>query len=89
MMTVEQLEEEIRKIKERNQKVEIDKSWETSRTRKVLLTLFTYIAIGVYLEVINIPRPWLNAIVPAVAFMFSTFTLPFFKNLWKKHIHKS
>ena len=87
MLTIEQLETEIQKIKQRNQRVEVDKTWETSYTRKILLTLFTYIAIGFYLEVINIPHPWLNAIVPAVAFMLSTLTLPFFKELWKKYIH--
>jgi len=50
--------------------------------------IFTYLAIGVYLVVIKIPNPWLNAIVPAVAFMLSTLTLPFFKKIWLKYIHK-
>lgn len=82
------IEEEIRKIQERNKRVETDKTWETSFSRRILLTLFTYLAIGVYLQVINIPRPWLNAIVPAVAFMLSTLTLPFFKKLWLKFIYR-
>jgi len=46
MKTIEQLEEEIEKIKQRNQKVESDKTWEKSYVRRVLLMLFTYIAIG-------------------------------------------
>ena len=33
----------------------------------------------------NVPKPWLNAIVPAMAFMLSTLTLPFFKRLWIKY----
>jgi len=53
-----------------------------------LLTTFTYLAIAIYLEIINIPRPWLNAIVPAVAFMLSTLTLPLFKKVWMKYINK-
>lgn len=88
MSTVEQLEEEIREIKERNKRVETDKAWEMSFARRILLTIFTYLAIGIYLQAINIPRPWLNAIVPAVAFMLSTLTLPFFKKLWLKFIHR-
>ncbi len=44
------------------------------------------LAIGFYLQAIRIPQPWLNAIVPAVAFMLSTLTLPFFKKLWMKFI---
>ena len=72
----------LKEIKERNRKVETDKAWETSYTRKILLMTFTYLAIGIYLQVINVPSPWLNAIVPAVAFMLSTLTLPFFKKIW-------
>jgi hypothetical protein len=88
MATLKQLEAEIERIKARNLRVESDKSWETSYTRRILLVAFTYLAIGFYLQAINIPQPWLNAIVPAVAFMLSTLTLPFFKKMWLKYIHK-
>lgn len=88
MSELEQLQQEINKIKERNRRVELDKDWEISITRRILLIAFTYLAIGVYLRAINIPRPWLNAIVPAVAFILSTLTLPFFKNLWREHLHR-
>jgi len=81
---MENLEQKIQKIEERNQRVEIDKDWETSWTRRILLTAFTYLAIGVYLWTISIAQPWLNAIVPAIAFMVSTLTMPFFKKLWLK-----
>lgn len=80
------LEERVKNIEARNKKVEIDKAWETSLTRRVLLLAFTYIAVGLYLDAIDIPNAWLNAIVPAVGFFLSTLTLPFFKNLWTKHI---
>ena len=46
--------------------------------------VFTYLAIGVYLRAINVSQPWLNAIVPAIAFMLSTLTLPYIKYLWIK-----
>ena len=82
MTTLKQLEKEVKALKERNKRVEGDKAWETSYVRRALLTLFTYLAIGVYLYVINIPLPWFNAIVPAVAFMLSTLTMPFFKKRW-------
>lgn len=88
MSTVEQLEKEIEQIKERNLRVEIDKKWETSFTRRILLIIFTYLAIGIYLNAININNPWLNAIVPAIAFLLSTLTLPFFKRLWMRHFNK-
>ena len=88
MIDLEKLQEEIEIIKERNRRVELDKAWETSYTRKALLIIFTYLAIGFYLRVINVSRPWLNAIVPAVAFMLSTLTLPFCKKLWNKCVYK-
>ena len=83
-----ELKKELGKIQERNKKVELDKAWETSYTRRLLLTVFTYIAIGVYLAYINIADPWLNAIVPAVAFMLSTLSMPFFKKVWAKMTRK-
>jgi len=82
------IEERVQKIENRNSKVEFDKEWETSWTRRGLLTLFTYLAIGVYMRAIDIERPWLNAVVPAVAFVLSTLTMPFFKKVWVKNKQK-
>lgn len=82
---MQDLEQKIREIEERNQRVETNKAWETSWTRRLLLTAFTYLTIGVYLWTIEIQRPWLNAIVPAVAFMISTLIMPFFKKLWLRN----
>ena len=83
------LESRVRKIEERNQTVEADKAWETSVSRKLLLTLFTYGAISAYLWVIKVDRPFLSAIVPAVAFMLSTLVLPIFKKMWLKSLKQS
>jgi len=86
---MENLEQRIQKIEERNRRVETDKAWEISRIRRILLSVFTYLAIGVYMWAIEIPRPWLNAIVPTVAFMISTLTMPWFKKLWLQYIYKN
>ncbi len=82
MAKLNELEKEIRLLKERNARVETDKAWETSFTRRFLLMAFTYIAIGLYLNAINVPNAWMNAIVPSLGFLLSTLTLPFFKSLW-------
>lgn len=79
---MENLEQRVQRIEDRNIGVEADKAWETSWTRRVVLTIFTYLAIGAYMWTIDISRPWLNAVVPAVAFMLSTLTMPFFKRVW-------
>lgn len=82
------LEDRIRKIELRNKKVEMDKAWEVSWTRRILIAIFTYLAIALYLNAIGIPSSWLNAIVPAFGFLLSTLTLPFFKNIWIKYLKK-
>ena len=43
------IKEEIEKIKARNKKVEADKSWETSLTRKILIAFATYVVISLFL----------------------------------------
>jgi len=73
---------EIESIKERNRRVEIDKAWETSWTRRGLISVFTYVAVGAYFYSIGVARPWVNAIVPTIGFLLSTLTLPWFKKVW-------
>lgn len=87
-MELKNLEERVEKIEERNKRVEFDKAWETSFSRRILLMIFTYVAIGLYLRAIGVSNPWLNAIVPSIGFLLSTLTLPFFKNLWIKYFYK-
>jgi len=87
MQKLELLGQRIKQIEDRNKKVELDKLWETSYTRRFLLISFTYLAIGFYLQSIQIPQPWLNAIVPATAFMLSTLTMPFFKKIWLSYFN--
>jgi hypothetical protein len=83
------LERRVAVIELRNRKVEEDKAWETSYARRALVAVFTYFAIGAYLAAIGVADPWLNAIVPAAAFMLSSLTLPFFKKLWLKRFYRS
>ena len=82
MATITKLEKDIDKIKARNKKVELDKAWETSRTRKMIIAILTYIVIVTFFYFADLPKPWLNSIVPALAFILSTSSLPMFKKLW-------
>ncbi|MEX1052538.1 MAG: hypothetical protein WEC80_01670, partial [Patescibacteria group bacterium] len=71
MTTLQELEKQLLEIQDRNKKVEKDKKWEQSYTRRSLLMIFTYLAIGFYLQAIDIQNPWLNAIVPTLGFYLS------------------
>lgn len=82
------LEQKINKIEERNKKVEADKAWELSLSRKLVIFILTYLAISIFLWAIKIEKPFLNAIVPAITFMLSTLTMPYFKKAWLKYIYK-
>lgn len=79
-----ELENRIKQIEERNSKVETDKKWEGSLTRKILLMVFTYLAIFLYFQAIGVKPAYLNAVVPTVGFLLSTLTLPIFKKIWIK-----
>lgn len=82
------LEKRVVKIENRNRKVEQDKAWETSYSRRILLIVFTYLTISLYMKYVLNIEPWLNAIIPTLGFFLSTLTLPIFKLLWKKYIYE-
>lgn len=79
---IKKLEYRILDIEKRNKKVELDKAWETSWIRKVIIALLTYLIIILFFIVNNFPHPWKNAIVPTLGFFLSTLTLNLFKQLW-------
>lgn len=89
MSELSELKAEIKKIKERNRKVEADKAWETSLIRKLFLIILTYFVIVLTLLVIKNSDPYRNALVPALGFFLSTLTLPFIKTLWIKYIYRN
>lgn len=82
------VDSEIEKIKERNKRVEADKAWETSKTRKGIIAFLTYLVIVVFMHTINDPNPWFNAVVPTVGFTLSTLSLGIFKGIWIRRIYK-
>lgn len=84
----ETLEKRVIKIENRNKRVEQDKAWETSYSRRILLVVFTYLTISLYMKFVLNIEPWLNAIIPTLGFFLSTLTLPLFKTLWRKYIYR-
>ena len=87
MDNFEQLKNEIENIKTRNKKVEADKAWETSFSRKILIAVLTYFVIVLFFFVADLPKPFINAIVPTIGFILSTLTIPVFKKFWINKIY--
>jgi preprotein translocase subunit SecF len=82
------LKKEIEKIKERNRKVELDKQWETSLTRRILIVILTYIVVVIYSFSINkINNIFLSSLVPVFGFILSTLSLNGFRKIWEKRIN--
>ena len=84
MNQLKELKKEIENIKTRNKRVEADKAWETSWTRRIMITILTYIVIVIFFYVANLPKPFVNSIIPALAFLVSTLTLSLIKKVWLK-----
>jgi len=76
------IEKEIEAIRERNERVEVDKAWELSWMRRLFIAAITYIAVGIWLWTIDDTYPWLKALIPAVAYIISTLSIPLLKSLW-------
>lgn len=85
MASLRDLKLKIHKIEERNKKVEADKAWETSWTRRIILFLLTYIVIVIFFVYAELPKPFVNSVVPALAFVISTLSLRFFKKVWLRY----
>lgn len=81
------LEKEIKEIKERNQKVELNKAWETSWTRKLCIMILTYIVVVLYSLTINkISNIFLSSLVPVIGFTLSTLSLNAIRKIWERRI---
>ena len=83
------MENQIQAILDRNKKVEADKAWETSLTRKLFIALLTYACAWLWLYIIKQPLAWLTAGVPVLGYLLSTLTLPPLKKYWLKKKHLS
>lgn len=84
MEELEQIKKDLKEIKERNNRVEKDKAWETSIFRKVLIAILTYIVVVIFFIFVKLSNPFINAIVPTLGFVLSTLSIPFFKKIWIK-----
>ena len=82
---MKELEDRIKKIEERNKRVENDKAWETSVLRKILIIIMTYIFAVLYLKIADTTNPYFGAIVPCVGFYLSTQSIKLVKNWWIKN----
>ena len=80
------IEKEINNIKERNKRVEKDKAWETSWTRRICIMILTYLVVIAYSYIIKkYDNILLSSLVPVIGFTLSTLSLKYVRNIWEKN----
>ena len=88
-MEENQIEKEIQNIKERNKRVEKDKAWETSITRRICIMILTYIVVLFYSYMVkNITSIWLSSLIPVIGFALSTLSLKLIRKIWENKTKK-
>jgi hypothetical protein len=83
---VEELEARLEAIEARNRRVEQEKAWETSWTRRIAVGVLTYAVIVVYLLLLGEDEAWLKAIVPTVGFLLSTLVVRKVRDIWSRSL---
>ena len=79
-------EKEINEIKARNKRVETDKAWETSWTRRICIMILTNIVIIIYSHLIqNTNNIALSSLVPVIGFTLSTLSLKLVRKIWENN----
>ncbi len=83
------IEERVKNIEDRNKRVEKDKAWETSNTRKICIMVLTYIVVISYSYLIReYNYILLSSLVPVIGFTLSTVSLKFIRKIWESKVYK-
>lgn len=82
MSEIEKLREEIEAIKIRNERVEANKAWETSWTRRISIAVLTYAVVCLFFIYIGVKNPFINAIAPVIGFLLSTISISLIQSWW-------
>ena len=80
-------EQQLQKILTRNARVEADKRWETSWTRRIFITVLTFFAAYLFLELIHADNSILAALVPTGGYFLSTLKISPLRKIWE-HFNK-
>ena len=74
----------IQAILDRNKRVEAEKAWERSHTRRGFIALLIFVTVLLLLWLINEPQFLLLSLIPVAGYIFSTLSLPWLKKRWMR-----
>ena len=79
-------EKEINCIKSRNSRIELDKAWETSKTRKICICILTYIIVIIYSYIIKkYDNIFFSSFVSVIGFTLSNLSPKYIRKIWEKN----
>lgn len=82
---MKELEQRIAKIEKRNKRVEADKAWETSWTRRICIMVLTYLVVVAYSYIVReCDNILFSSLVPVLGFLLSTLSVKAVRRLWEK-----
>ena len=76
LQALEAVQQELAEIRARNLRVEREKAWETSWTRRGVILAATWLAAWLWLLDLGVQNAALQALVPGGAYALSTLSLP-------------
>jgi len=83
------LEKRVSLIEERNKRVELDKKWETSFTRRISICVLTYIVVLLFSYFVNTGNNiFLSSLVPVIGFTLSTLSVNLIRKIWLNVVNK-
>lgn len=88
-MDSEKIQADLEQIKQRNQRVEADKAWETSWVRIGSVALITYVVALLVMRALGVEQFWLQAFIPTIGYILSTQSLPVIKRWWSKKFFRN
>lgn len=83
-----EIEQKLQEINRRNHKVDLDKKWETSNFRKVLILITTYFLASLTMFAIGDSKPFVSSLIPTLGYFLSTLSFGFIKSIWIKNLQK-
>ncbi|MBI1309127.1 MAG: hypothetical protein GC129_04655 [Proteobacteria bacterium] len=77
------IEQRLAAIESRNARVESNKAWETSLTRRLTVSAITYATASAVLYTLLVPDWYLGSIIPVCGYWLSTLSLPILRRWWE------
>ena len=85
-----ELQEEIERLGRRDKEVELEAKWQDSWMRRVAIGVLTYVVVVLFMIAVGSQgNVFLNAAVPAIAYILSTFSLDIIKRFCKGNKRKA